>query len=55
MAAAPGSSDYRIRLGDAHFKNGKYAEARKHYAKAGSMGNKGAAARIAKVDAKLGK
>ena len=51
---APGNSSYRIRLGDAYFKVLRYADARKAYEKAKSLGNKKAEGRLTKVKAQLG-
>ncbi len=55
VAAAPSSAKYRLQLGDAYFKSFKYGEARTQYAKAKSLGNKAADARLAKVAEKMGK
>jgi tetratricopeptide (TPR) repeat protein len=50
---APGNAEYRIRLGDAEYKMFRYEEARAAYEAALELGHPSAAARIAKVDAKL--
>jgi hypothetical protein len=51
---SPGSSKYRLSLGDALFKHGKYQLARIHYVKARELGHPSAARRVEAVDAKLG-
>jgi serine/threonine protein kinase len=50
---APNNAEYRIRLGDAEYKMFRYEEAREAYQAALDLGHASAAARIAKVDAKL--
>ena len=49
----PAHADYRIRLGDAYFKAFRYQDARREYTTAQTLGSTAAAARLAKVDAKL--
>ena len=51
---APKRADLRIALGDALFKVLRYADARRQYAEAKSLGHKAADKRLAQVDAKLG-
>ena len=51
---APRSAQARIALGDAYFKVLRYRDAQREYARARSMGSKGAEGRLAKVRAKLG-
>lgn len=48
------NSKYRIQYGDALYKLGKYAEAKKQYEKAQSLGNSMAAGRLKKTNEKLG-
>ncbi|MCA9690893.1 MAG: tetratricopeptide repeat protein, partial [Myxococcales bacterium] len=55
VQASPKNSGYRIRLGDAYFKLLRYADARREYEVAKSLGNKEADDRLAKVKARLGK
>jgi tetratricopeptide (TPR) repeat protein/predicted Ser/Thr protein kinase len=54
VALAPKVAAYRMQLGDASFKVLRYVEAREAYAKAKALGHPGAAAALAKVDARLG-
>lgn len=54
VAVQPNNADYRIKLGDAHFKNFNYRQARKEYDKASKLGHRDAAARLQKVREKLG-
>jgi serine/threonine protein kinase len=51
---SPGNAKYRLSLGDALFKQGKYQVARIHYVKARELGHPSAARRVESVDAKLG-
>lgn len=45
----PNNAAYRISLGDAYYKQGNTAAARRHYSKAQSLGHPSAARRLAKV------
>jgi tRNA A-37 threonylcarbamoyl transferase component Bud32/tetratricopeptide (TPR) repeat protein len=54
VAAAPSAAGYRIHLGDAYFKLFRYHEASAQYGKAKALGHAGAAARLQKVEEKLG-
>jgi outer membrane biosynthesis protein TonB len=51
---SPRNARYRLSLGDALFKQGKYQFARIHYVKARELGHGSAARRIEAVDEKLG-
>lgn len=53
--ASPRNGSYRIRLGDAYFKQLRYADARSEYDVAKQLGSKEADERLAKVKARLGK
>ncbi|MGB1700105.1 MAG: tetratricopeptide repeat protein, partial [Nannocystaceae bacterium] len=55
VRAAPSSSRYRLKLGDALFKVLRYQEALTQYREAKKLGSKRAASRIEKVNAKLGR
>jgi tetratricopeptide (TPR) repeat protein len=50
----PNNAGYRINLGDAHYKNFAYRQARKEYERASKLGHRDAAARLQKVREKLG-
>lgn len=54
VAAAPNSGGYRIRLGDAYFKQLRYKDAKEQYERAKSLGSSRADQRLAKVSAKVG-
>lgn len=54
VARAPGNADYRIKLGDAHYKNFAYRQARTQYERASDLGHRDAAGRLQKVREKLG-
>ncbi len=51
---APRKSAYRMRLGDSYFKVLRYADAKKQYKKAKSLGHRDASAALAKVAKRLG-
>ena len=53
VSAKPGSAAYRLKLGDAHFKNFQYNDARLQYRKAGALGSKAAKGRLRKVEEKV--
>jgi len=52
IAVSPNNASYRLKLGDAYYKNFQYDDARSQYKKAKSLGSKQAKDRLAKVDAK---
>jgi tRNA A-37 threonylcarbamoyl transferase component Bud32/tetratricopeptide (TPR) repeat protein len=52
---APKKAQYRILLGDAHFKVLDYASARRHYEKAKKLGHSGAAKRLQRLEETVGK
>jgi tetratricopeptide (TPR) repeat protein len=54
VGLAPKTAAHHMRLGDALFKVQRYTEARQAYAAAYQRGAKGAAGRLAQIDAKLG-
>lgn len=54
-SVAPRSKRLLILIGDAHFKMLDYANAREAYERAQTLGSKTATARIARLDARLGK
>ena len=55
MTRSPSNAKYRIRLGDAYFKLGRYSDAKTEYEKAASLGHPSADGRLAAVARKLGK
>jgi Flp pilus assembly protein TadD len=55
VARSPKSARYRIILGDAYFKILGYESARREYEKAKALGSKVAGARLAQLDARLGR
>jgi hypothetical protein len=54
VAQAPSNPEYRISLGDAYYKLGRYGDARKQYEKAKALGSPLADRRIEKVAGKAG-
>jgi serine/threonine protein kinase/Flp pilus assembly protein TadD len=55
VARSPKNARYRIVLGDAYFKILGYESARREYQKAKALGSKVAGARLAQLDARLGR
>lgn len=55
VARAPEQGQLRILLGDAHFKVLEYAEARRHYEKARTLGHPSAEKRLEKLEQTVGK
>lgn len=53
VSAKPGNAAYRLKLGDAHFKNFQYNDARAQYRKAVALGSKAAKGRLQKVEEKI--
>jgi serine/threonine protein kinase/tetratricopeptide (TPR) repeat protein len=55
VAAAPSHGSYHIKLGDAYFRQLRYADARSAYKRARELGTKGAAERLQRLAATTGK